>query len=159
MKVCKVCGETKPLDDFPRHPSTTDGHLIRCKVCHNIIRRARYKANPQRGRNAARKWRLKNPKQYKENQARWRTENRDKVHDYDRQYREANQEKRQAKQLAFRAVERGDLIRPDSCSECGKECVPHGHHDDYSRPLEVRWLCHACHLGWHRENRMHLRYI
>jgi len=33
-----------------------------------------------------------------------------------------------------------------------------GHHDDYSKPLEVRWLCKMpCHIDHHREMREALR--
>lgn len=35
-KVCKKCGQTKPLTDFHAHPGTKDGHLSTCKVCKNI---------------------------------------------------------------------------------------------------------------------------
>ena len=51
------------------------------------------------------------------------------------------------------AVKRGKLTRPVSCSQCA--AVPprgkdgrsqiQGHHPDYSKPLEVVWLCVACH--------------
>ena len=38
-----------------------------------------------------------------------------------------------------RAVEAGDLTK-GPCEECGA-AIAHAHHDDYSKPLEVRWLC------------------
>src|SRR5262252_9196431 len=50
------------------------------------------------------------------------------------------------------AIKKGTLVRPESCEECGKKCKPHAHHDDYRRPVDVRWLCPACHGAWHKEN-------
>jgi len=37
------------------------------------------------------------------------------------------------------------------CEVCGAEPT-HAHHDDYLRPLAVRWLCLSHHFRWHREN-------
>ena len=58
-----------------------------------------------------------------------------------------------AHQAVTAAIKRGDLKRPDSCSECG---CPYGailmHHDDYKRPLDVRALCCDCHYAWHSKN-------
>lgn len=48
------------------------------------------------------------------------------------------------------AIRSGKLVRPDACSDCGKKCVPHGHHHDYSLPLTVTWLCPMCHINWHK---------
>lgn len=50
------------------------------------------------------------------------------------------------------AIRDGKLTRPDNCSECGIEARIHGHHDDYTKPLDVRWLCHNCHIAWHQEH-------
>lgn len=48
-----------------------------------------------------------------------------------------------------RAVKSGRVIKPTSCSSCGQTNPLHGHHDDYSKPLEVRWLCSSCHKLFH----------
>ena len=48
------------------------------------------------------------------------------------------------------ALKRGDLIRPNICSDCGATSPSlHGHHADYSKPLEVEWLCASCHVTRH----------
>jgi hypothetical protein len=42
---------------------------------------------------------------------------------------------------------------PTQCAQCGKcDGRLHAHHDDYSKPLDVRHLCVACHLEWHTVN-------
>lgn len=47
------------------------------------------------------------------------------------------------------AVNQGALSRPALCEGCGAECRPEGHHDDYTEPLQVRWLCRRCHVQFH----------
>lgn len=34
-KVCKDCGKSKPIEDFPKNPSMLDGHLNNCRTCEN----------------------------------------------------------------------------------------------------------------------------
>ena len=48
-----------------------------------------------------------------------------------------------------RALLDGRLVKPKHCEECGRFVETsrnlHAHHDDYSQPLIVRWLCPRCH--------------
>lgn len=46
------------------------------------------------------------------------------------------------------AIASGKLVR-QPCEKCGATKVD-AHHDDYSRPLDVRWLCRSHHLEHHR---------
>lgn len=41
------------------------------------------------------------------------------------------------------------FIQREACSECGAHNAEM-HHPDYSKPLEVVWLCRACHRELHR---------
>lgn len=51
------------------------------------------------------------------------------------------------------AIKRGRLVRPAKCERCGATPPPaqdgrsqiQGHHHDYSKPLDVEWICQACH--------------
>ena len=55
-----------------------------------------------------------------------------------------------AHKRVYTAVRAGRLERPDRCEGCGLEKRLHAHHDDYSKPLKVRWLCGSCHRLAHR---------
>jgi len=55
---------------------------------------------------------------------------------------------RRARQI----VHTGDFYRnrPTHCSACGTETEDiQAHHDDYAKPLDVRWLCRSCHIRHH----------
>lgn len=50
------------------------------------------------------------------------------------------------------ALSQGRLERPKVCENCNavdKNSVLQGHHDDYDKPLDVRWLCRSCHIKHH----------
>lgn len=68
-------------------------------------------------------------------------------------YSEMNKKKRIAHTMVNNMIRDGHLIKPNACESCGKtKSRIEGHHDDYDKPLEVRWLCSACHREWHRVN-------
>lgn len=96
-------------------------------------------------RERMREWREKNPDKAK---AAHRRSNAKKNHA--KEWRWANLEKARPRERARRAVyvaiRRGVLI-PQPCEVCGVEPYRNGrryvqaHHPDYSKPLDVRWLC------------------
>ena len=67
--------------------------------------------------------------------------------------------KLRAQRRVWKAIQRGDLVRPTVCPVCGKTPKPYkdgrsaiqAHHDDYNKPLDVRWMCQPCHHELHRE--------
>jgi uncharacterized protein (DUF2237 family) len=134
-KTCKVCGKQKLVTGFYRHGQTLDGYLNQCKEC--VCARVR--------------------KHRREN---------DHVREYDRRrakepdrklaarintirWRESNQDKYKAQTAVGNALRDGKLKRKKECEMCGSSFSIHCHHEDYSRPLDVIWLCAKCHHRLH----------
>jgi hypothetical protein len=61
--------------------------------------------------------------------------------------------KERARQKVRYAVWAGKLVKPTACHECGTAGQVQGHHDDYDKPLDVRWLCTWCHAAVHAPER------
>jgi hypothetical protein len=81
-----------------------------------------------------RRYRREHPEKNREKNNKWKKNNRDKY-------------------LAHKAVEyalvTGRLVK-EPCCRCGCDQA-HAHHDDYSKPLEVMWLCREHHIERHQE--------
>lgn len=58
----------------------------------------------------------------------------------------SNAVRRQANIAVGNAIKAGKLV-PQPCFVCGEKA--HAHHPDYSRPLDVTWLCPAHHKQAH----------
>jgi len=147
MKKCIACHIEKPLDNFHKHPQMKDGHLNKCKVCVNLYVHQYRKDN------------LESIRKY--DRERGRTEkrlflNRERIKKKKKEYtaigirwRERNPDKRAAHVILGNAV-RDRRIFKQPCEVCGNIKVD-GHHDDYTKPLEVRWLCRKHHKELHRK--------
>lgn len=103
-------------------------------------------------------WYRKNRERVAEYRRAWRRANRDKQRAYDRKYKEAssratrewnarNPEKRRAYNRVQDAMRAGKLKR-EPCGRCGGGKTE-AHHHDYSKPLDVTWLCKPCHVAKH----------
>ena len=128
LKTCFKCKRRLSLAEYYKHPAMADGYLGKCKAC--------TRADSTRNR--------------------W--ENIERVREYDRQRdkrRDPNYLKQYRKlypgrDAAHRAVSyavRTGRLTPLPCLVCGGRAV--AHHPDYSRPLDVVWLCQAHHKQAH----------
>lgn len=71
---------------------------------------------------------------------------------------EAQKKARNAQRVVQEAVADGLITRPDRCTRCRAKASPfkngrtniEAHHADYSKPLDVAWLCRKCHSATHR---------
>lgn len=134
-KQCFKCKTVKPFSDFYKHPRMADGHLNKCKEC------TKNDVGTHRGKN------LEKIREYdRERGARQTPE-------YRKYYISTYPRKYVAKNMVNNAVRDGKLDKPSNCETCSKQSKRlHGHHDDYAKPLEVRWLCAACHSQWHAKH-------
>jgi len=66
-------------------------------------------------------------------------------------YRKSHPERYYAHLIMRNAIRRGELTR-GVCEVCGDHNTE-GHHDDYSAPLTIRWLCKNHHFEHHKKLR------
>ncbi len=69
---------------------------------------------------------------------------------YARGDRKRDQAKVRARKAVYQEIKMGRMVRGD-CTGCGAPKA-HAHHEDYSRPLAVVWMCRRCHDQHHAEN-------
>lgn len=62
-------------------------------------------------------------------------------------------EKEKARYQLLKAVNRGEVVKL-GCEVC-RRIDTQAHHDDYSKPLKVRWLCPLHHTEIHRKSYPH----
>lgn len=97
-----------------------------CKGCQKDLMRAYYKTDGYKKKNSAQqKKRLQNP---------------------------AERQRHAARGKLAAAIKKGWVKRPDKCSVCGARGKPHGHHENYSKPLTVIWVCIDCHAEIHSKD-------
>jgi len=135
MKRCFKCNELKELDLFYKHPKMKDGHLNKCKEC--------AKKDVKLDRINSPNARLYDKKRWMENE-----ERRKIVSERSKKWGEKNKDMRIAHYKVANAVRDG-RIEKTPCVICGSNYRIHGHHEDYSKPLDVIWLCAIHHQQHH----------
>lgn len=152
MKTCFKCGIPQPLSCYYKHAMCRDGHLNKCKECTKqdaADRLAINKLNPvwvdaerERGRIKQRRRRagikaapLRMATTKKEAKLRTRDPLKKKAH------------------VTYNYALRTGKLKRQPCAICGLQKTE-GHHEDYSKPLEVIWLCKQHHTELHAARKL-----
>lgn len=133
LVTCRVCGEAKKSSDYYSYQVRKCGTVGECKECTKARVRARAMTDPK-------------VQEYERKRSRT-PERRAHIAKTARKWNEKNPEAYKAHYLVTNAVRDGRL-RKLPCLFCGAEKV-HAHHRDYSKPLDVIWLCPKCHHRLH----------
>lgn len=139
MKQCFKCHQSKPFSEFYKHKKMADGHLGKCKECTKRDVAERYEAKREQIAEYEKR-RFKDPAR------------KQKIKVYVKRMNEKCPGKNSARQKVTRAVKSGRLV-PQPCQTCGGKQVQ-AHHHDYSKPLDVTWLCFVCHRAEHGQRVM-----
>lgn len=138
LKRCSQCREEKPPSAFYKHPQTRDGLNSWCKACTAARWQVWRKAHPtyKQVRTAAQRRRWALAEHQRDPQKKTRACQR---------YRRAQPLVYAARTAVGNALQSGRLVRPTACTRCQRVCKLDGHHEDYTKPLEVVWVCRRCH--------------
>lgn len=126
--LCRACATEKTLGEF------YSGVPSRCKDCHKAAMKIRRLTDPS-------------------------------VREYDRKRAKTPERKAAAREITIRwraehpiaylaqtaignALRDGKILK-QPCALCGTDRNVHAHHQDYSKPLDVKWLCAKCHHRVH----------
>jgi hypothetical protein len=153
MKVCRECKQEKPLTEFYKHAKMADGHLNKCIECVKARVSKHREENLERAREYDRKrgslpHRIQARKEYAQTKV-----GRQAIKNAATNYRKRHPLRYAAHVVTRNAVRDGKLIPATSCEVCNSTEKIEGHHDDYTKPLDLRWLCEKCHKEWHRHNK------
>jgi len=144
LKTCTTCGEEKLIKGFAREFSfKLKVYYYRgsCKECRKIYQRDE--------RKEYRKQRYLAMKSYyiEKNKINRQTAKGKEAHrKHQALYNKNNPEKKLAHLMVRKALQEGQIIKPNKCSYpmCDKEKIE-AHHLNYSKQLDVTWLCKPHH--------------
>lgn len=66
--------------------------------------------------------------------------------------RAPSERKKYGARLLANIAQQYGFIEKQPCEKCGFEHAEK-HHDDYDKPLDIRWLCRLCHTEQHEDER------
>ena len=148
-KACSKCGETRLAAEFYRNDAMRSGLDSHCKACRVAASAQYFRENKDECLEKSRQ-RHREQKSRKERSRQPPSRDRQKRAEYQRRYRTEHTERSRARRMVMTAIANGTLT-PKPCERCSFALGVQAHHEDYSKPLDVVWLCTKCHGVRHRE--------
>ncbi len=148
-KTCRVCKAAKPTSDFYRQSNNLDGLRHECKSCINAAFKIRRANNLESYRARSRRWYYANTELAKDQRRTHELAHPEQQKELVKR-RVRDPEKMKVRTMVRAAIRRGELKRPSHCERCNRP-AREAHHEDYSKPLDVIWLCFRCHGLVHRK--------
>lgn len=116
--------------------------------------RENYRKNIEQNRQRARKYYYTHREECNKRSLKYRHEHLEHLRERDRKRRLNYTGKNRIRAIAHAKLQKAKktgVITKQPCEMCGSHNVE-AHHDDYGRPLDVRWLCPFHHREWHKSN-------
>jgi|WetSurMetagenome_2_1015567.scaffolds.fasta_scaffold51455_3 hypothetical protein len=134
LKECFKCHKMLEANNFYKHSKMADGLFGKCKECTKKDVKNRYDNN------------FEKIQVYEKIRSR-SIKRKEMVGIYNKNRKLKNPIREKARYLTSNAIRDG-RIKKEPCCECGNKKAQ-AHHGDYSKPLEITWLCFTCHRKRH----------
>lgn len=139
----------KMTDEWRKLLTETVKKRKRNRERENFLRRERYQMNKEKELAQQKEWVKNNREKSRIIKKKYEENHKEKIADKTKSYRRENPDKYHAHILLGSAVRYGKIRKPKKCSICGEGGIISGHHEDYSKPLDVIWVCPLCHKNLH----------
>jgi len=139
--ICRICKIEKSKNDFYA------GRRI-CKKCIKIRSNNWIKSNHDKRNLIVRKYRQNGNNTYLNICKNSRQRHHETRLQVERAWKKNNPEKCEAHNIVARYKNENDVTIPCYCQLCKKDYDPKliiAHHEDYSKPLDVIFICRSCH--------------
>ncbi len=138
MIKCPACKKEKIKSDFYTARNRWGGITYNCKECERSVKALQ---------------RVKYNDTYRKKDKRYYEKNKKLIIEKRKKWYQENKLKSSAHNKVKYALFKGILVRPRFCENynisdyCSDIII--SHHEDYNKPLEVKWLCQKCHMKLH----------
>jgi len=147
-KKCSNCLEIKSLQSYYNKKNGLHGKHAECKNCLCMKNKIWKEKNPEKVKINNENYYEKLNSQYKTSAFRGHAKQIGNTLEGFNRYAQRKM-KNLAASLINYGLRCGYIIRKTECEKCGEKGIIEGHHSDYSKPLEVVWVCIECHAKLH----------